>query len=44
MPRTRCGPARSWFAGTDAAIGMNHLPGLDFQRITVREGREWTEA
>jgi len=24
--------------------GMNRLPGLDFQRITVQEGREWTEA
>lgn len=32
------------FAGNDVAIGMNHLPGLDFRRITVREGREWTNA
>ena len=30
------------FAGSDVAIGMGHRPGLDFQRITVRDGRKWT--
>ncbi|MGD0558569.1 MAG: MBL fold metallo-hydrolase [Streptosporangiaceae bacterium] len=30
--------------GSSAAIGMTHFPGLDFQRITTANGREWTTA
>jgi len=32
------------FADTSTALGITHLPGLDFQRITTRDGREWTTA
>lgn len=28
--------------GRSASIGMAHFPGLDFQRIITRDGREWT--
>jgi glyoxylase-like metal-dependent hydrolase (beta-lactamase superfamily II) len=28
----------------NAAVGMTHFPGLDFQRITTANGREWTSA
>jgi glyoxylase-like metal-dependent hydrolase (beta-lactamase superfamily II) len=28
----------------NAAVGMTHFPGLDFQRITTANGREWTTA
>ncbi|MGC2998274.1 hypothetical protein ACPF8X_07740 [Streptomyces sp. G35A] len=32
-------------AGRDVVIGMDHFPGLAFQRITVGEdGRTWTDA
>jgi hypothetical protein len=27
-----------------AAVGMTHFPGLEFQRITTANGREWTTA
>jgi hypothetical protein len=30
--------------GADVSIGMTHFPGLDFQRITTANGREWTTA
>jgi hypothetical protein len=30
--------------GSSTAIGMTHFPGLDFQRITTANGREWTTA
>jgi glyoxylase-like metal-dependent hydrolase (beta-lactamase superfamily II) len=32
------------FAGRDIAIGMTHLPGLDFQQIATQNGRHWTTA
>jgi glyoxylase-like metal-dependent hydrolase (beta-lactamase superfamily II) len=32
------------FAGSDVTIGITHLPGLDFQRITTHDGREWIDA
>jgi glyoxylase-like metal-dependent hydrolase (beta-lactamase superfamily II) len=30
--------------GRNVSIGMTHFPGLDFQRITTANGREWTTA
>jgi glyoxylase-like metal-dependent hydrolase (beta-lactamase superfamily II) len=30
--------------GGNVSIGMTHFPGLDFQRITTKNGREWTNA
>jgi glyoxylase-like metal-dependent hydrolase (beta-lactamase superfamily II) len=30
--------------GTNVSIGMAHFPGLDFQRITTVNGRQWTTA
>ena len=30
--------------GCNVSIGMTHFPGLDFQRITTANGREWTTA
>jgi glyoxylase-like metal-dependent hydrolase (beta-lactamase superfamily II) len=30
--------------GHNVSIGMAHFPGLDFQRITTANGREWTAA
>jgi glyoxylase-like metal-dependent hydrolase (beta-lactamase superfamily II) len=30
--------------GRNVSIGMAHFPGLDFQRITTANGREWTTA
>jgi glyoxylase-like metal-dependent hydrolase (beta-lactamase superfamily II) len=30
--------------GSSVSIGMTHFPGLDFQRITTANGREWTTA
>lgn len=35
------------FAGSGAAVGISHFPGLAFQRVSVQDdgdGREWTEA
>ncbi|WP_210583376.1 MBL fold metallo-hydrolase [Streptomyces sp. GESEQ-35] len=32
------------FAGTEVALGIDHFPGLDFKRITVDDGRQWTDA
>lgn len=28
--------------GREVSIGMSHFPGLDFQRITAKNGRAWT--
>jgi glyoxylase-like metal-dependent hydrolase (beta-lactamase superfamily II) len=30
--------------GRNVSIGMTHFPGLDFQRITTANGRDWTAA
>jgi glyoxylase-like metal-dependent hydrolase (beta-lactamase superfamily II) len=30
--------------GRNVSIGMTHFPGLDFQRVTTANGRQWTAA